>query len=50
MPNKNPHAEGQQAFRDGLELSSCPYPGDSEDAVEWEGGFMEAEENDGEEE
>lgn len=50
VPNKNPHAEGQQAFHNGLPLSSCPYPSDSEDAVDWEGGFIEAEENDGEEE
>lgn len=34
--------EGRNAFMNGEPLNSCPYEGD--EAAEWEGGWMEAEE------
>lgn len=43
----NPFNEGAQAYLDGLQLADCPYPDDSEERIEWEGAYMEAEENDG---
>jgi ribosome modulation factor len=41
---KNPTREGADAFMSGMKLSECPYPPDSDEAVEWEGGWMECEE------
>lgn len=38
--------EGKQAYKEGQNLSCCPYPENSEEAIEWEGGWMEAEEDD----
>lgn len=42
QPEADPHDEGRTAFFDGFPLRDCPYEGD--DAAEWEGGWMEAEE------
>ena len=41
----NPYQEGREAYDEGLELSDCPYNPDSEDGVDWEGGWMSAEED-----
>ena len=41
----HPADEGRKAYLEGMPLSACPYPEDSESAVEWEGGWMEAEED-----
>ena len=38
--------EGSEAYAAGLPLSACPYPDDSDQRIEWEGGWMEAEEQD----
>lgn len=38
------NTEGAQAFDAGQALSDCPYEDGSDAAVEWEGGWMEAEE------
>jgi hypothetical protein len=40
----DPWQEGNQAYRDGLPMSACPYPHDDSNCVEWEGGWMAAEE------
>ncbi|WP_175443073.1 ribosome modulation factor [Halofilum ochraceum] len=42
MPEKDPADEGREAYMNGEPLSACPYEGD--EAAEWEGGWMEAEE------
>ncbi len=42
----HPSDEGREAYMEGLPLSASPYPDDSEQAVEWEGGWIEAEEDD----
>lgn len=44
MTEMTPNEEGRLAFEGGFMLSDCPYPDDSEEAVEWEGAWMEAEE------
>ena len=44
MSDQSKTNEGRQAYLDGKELRHCPYPETSVDAVEWEGGWMEAEE------
>lgn len=40
----DPWDQGFQEFRDGLPMSACPYPEDDDKCVEWEGGWMAAEE------
>ncbi|KFB66305.1 Rmf/CrpP family protein [Candidatus Accumulibacter vicinus] len=45
---QHPIDEGREAYMNGEPLNSCPYPKDSTEAVEWEGGWMEAEEEDSE--
>lgn len=42
--NLLPNALGRLAYESGDPLSSCPYPPSDIAAVEWEGGWMEAEE------
>lgn len=42
----DPMTEGREAYMNGEPMSSCPYPPDSQECVEWEGGWMEAEEED----
>lgn len=42
----HPTDEGRQAYLEGKPMTACPYQNDSIQAVEWEGGWMEAEEND----
>ena len=37
---------GAEAYREALPMSACPYPEDSIGAIEWEGAWIEAEEND----
>jgi hypothetical protein len=44
MSEQDPCAEGREAYLEGTELNCCPYPPDSAEAVEWEGCWMEAEE------
>lgn len=44
----DPIDEGRLAYLMGLPLNACPYPGDSEQCVEWEGGWIAAEEEDDE--
>lgn len=38
--------EGRMAYIEGLPLSACPDDLEGDDQVEWEGGWMEAEEED----
>lgn len=40
----SPYALGRQAYEEGMPLRSCPYSEDDPDRVEWEGAWMEAEE------
>lgn len=42
----HPRDEGREAYMDGVPLAACPYSGDSTEAVEWEGGWIEAQEDD----
>lgn len=42
----HPTDEGREAYMDGMPMNTCPYPDDSTEAAEWEGGWMEAEEED----
>lgn len=44
-------AEGRSYYEEGYPMSACPYPEDAPNnaRVEWEGGWMEAEEMDEEE-
>jgi ribosome modulation factor len=42
----DPWDEGFQAYQDGQPMSACPYPEDVGNRVEWEGGWMAAEEED----
>lgn len=46
----HPADEGREAFQRGEALNTCPYPDNTVEAVEWEGGWMEAEEEEGDDE
>jgi hypothetical protein len=43
MSEQDPVPEGRAAYFDGLPLSQCPHPMDSDEAVEWKGGWRKAE-------
>ena len=42
----DPMTDGREAYMNGEPMSACPYPEDSQERVEWEGAWMEAEEED----
>lgn len=47
MPKStNPWDEGRTAYFDGESFSECPYSDEDPDRIEWEGGWMSAEEQD----
>jgi len=45
----NPFCEGGLAYAEGLPMSACPYPVDTIGASEWEGGWIEASDEDADE-
>ncbi|MBK1699772.1 ribosome modulation factor [Thiococcus pfennigii] len=40
----DPREDGREAYLTGRPLSSCPFPEGDERRIEWEGAWMEAEE------
>lgn len=46
MQDTKAYNEGQQAYEQGLLLSNCPYPKNSLNALDWEEGFLDTEDED----
>jgi hypothetical protein len=42
----SPHEKGRHAYELGCAFIDCPFPDNSEEALEWEDGFMEARDED----
>lgn len=39
---QDPMTEGREAYLNGESFHDCPYDDDTVEAMEWEGGWMEA--------